>query len=367
MTLRMTQGSATIAGGGRTQKVTGQAPIGIGYHVTVGPSSLAVLHLSNGRTFELAEGEASITGADRIQLARGAALGDLTAKGQIEAGGLTFSSASGTFRVTAGATAGVGAGATAGVGVFSGLVSMSVPGSALTVPAFREASAAAGVPPAAARPLQILAAGDVWDQRYLRDAIDLDARLANFSGGFDAQLGNATGLDFFRLVIADPVALARVGPFLSQPRSDVLIGLVLAAATTRPDPPQVSFDRIMSLWLAGESWGVLAVEYHVPAQTVFDGLLAAIHKVGITLTSPTPGLGPIPATRQPAVNAAVPTPKASPTTVPRVRTSPRSGAPAPSPSTGVLNQVLDPITTLLSQILGLLLPSTPTSTSTPVH
>ncbi|HEY4938597.1 MAG TPA: hypothetical protein VIJ69_06180, partial [Actinomycetota bacterium] len=100
MTLQMSQGSATISAGGRTEKVTGAAAIGVGDHVTVDPNSLAVLHLGSGRTFELTEGEASITGADRIQLVRGAALGDLTAKGQIETHDLTVSSASGTFRVT---------------------------------------------------------------------------------------------------------------------------------------------------------------------------------------------------------------------------------------------------------------------------
>jgi hypothetical protein len=353
MTLQMSQGSATISAGGRTEKVTGAAAIGVGYHVTVDPNSLAVLHLSSGRTFELAEGEASITGADRIQLVRGAALGDLTAKGQIETHGLTVSSASATFRVTSSATA--------GVGVFSGLVSMSVPGATLSVPALREAATVSGTSMTAPRPLEILAGGDVWDHRYLSDAIDLDARLASFGGGLDAQLGNATGRDFFRLVIADPVALAHVEPFLSRPRSDVLIGLVLAAATSRPDPPQATFDQIMGLWLAGESWGLLAMEYHVPAQEVFAGLLAAIRKVGITVTNPTPGVLPIPVTTKPPVIAAGPPPKASPTPVPQGTPSP---TPAPS-STGGLNQVIDPVTTLLNRILNLLLPPSPTATPTP--
>jgi hypothetical protein len=348
MTLQMSRGSATISGGGRTQKVTGEAAIGVGYHVTVDPNSLAVLRLGSGRTFELTEGEASITGVDRIQLAKGAALGDLTANGQIETGGLTVSSASGTFRVTSGAMA--------GVGVFSGLVSMSVPGAALSVPAFREAATASGVPATAPRPLEILAGGDVWDHRYLGDAIDLDARLASFGGGLDAQLGNATGRDFFRLVIADPMNLAHVEPYLSRPRSDVLVGLVLAAATSRPDPPQATFDQIMGLWLAGESWGLLAMEYHVPAQQVFAGLLAAIRKVGITVTNPTPGVVPIPVTtRPPAV--ATGTPKSSATPAPL----PPSATPTPS-STGTLNQVLDPVTTLLNNILNLLLPPSPTPT-----
>jgi hypothetical protein len=352
MTLQMSQGSATISAGGRTEKVTGAAAIGVGYRVTVAPNSLAVLHLGSGRTFELAEGEASIAGADRIQLVRGAALGDLTAKGQIETHGLTVSSASGTFRVTSSATA--------GVGVFAGLVSMSVPGATLSVPAFREATVS-GTSMTAPRPLEILAGGDVWDHRYLSDAIDLDARLASFGGGLDAQLGNATGRDFFRLVIADPVALARIEPFLSRPRSDVLIGLVLAAATSRPDPPRATFDQIMGLWLAGESWGLLAMEYHVPAQEVFAGLLAAIRKVGITVTNPTPGVVPIPVTTKPPVIAAGPTPKASATPGPH---GTPSSTPTPS-STGVLNQVIDPVTTLLNRILNLLLPPSPTASPTP--
>jgi hypothetical protein len=56
MTLRMSQGSATISGAGSTRKVTGEAPIGVGYDVTVDPGSLAVLQLGSGRTFELAQG-----------------------------------------------------------------------------------------------------------------------------------------------------------------------------------------------------------------------------------------------------------------------------------------------------------------------
>jgi hypothetical protein len=63
------------------------------------------------------------------------------------------------------------------------------------------------------------------------------------------------------------------------------------------------------------------------------------------------------------VSASGPTPRAS--QAPRTSGIPGStSAPTPSP-TPVLNQVLDPITTLLSQILGLLLPQPATSTATP--
>lgn len=352
MSIQMSQGSATISGGGKTLKVTDRARVGVGYHVTVAPNSLALLHLGSGRSFELSEGEAFITGDDRIQLAQGAALGLLTARGQIETQGITISSDSGTFRVRSGISP--------TVGVFSGTATLSVPGSTLDVPAYREAVAAAGVLPGMPKPLEIMAGGDVWDQRFLRDAIDLDTRLANFGGGLDAQLGTATGRDFFRLIIADPVQLAGVEPFLSQPRSDVLIGLVLANATGRPDS-QATFDQIMAQWLAGESWGVLAMEYHVPADAVFAGLLSAIHKVGITLTNPVPVIVPLPLARPPALAAGPKKKTPAPAT-----TGTPTPTPTPTPSpTGLLNQVLDPVTSLLTQVLNLLVPPPPTSTSTP--
>jgi hypothetical protein len=101
------------------------------------------------------------------------------------------------------------------------------------------------------------------------------------------------------------------------------------------------------------------MEFHVSAQDVFDGLLAAIHKAGITLTTPVPRIVPLPAATRPPAIAAGPKTKPSPTPVPKA-----TPIPTPSP-TGLLNQVLDPVTTLLTQILNLLL-QPPTSTSTPV-
>jgi hypothetical protein len=107
------------------------------------------------------------------------------------------------------------------------------------------------------------------------------------------------------------------------------------------------------------------MEYHVAAQDVFAGLLAAIRKLGITFTTPTPGLAPLPGTARPPVVASGPTPRA-----PQAPLAGGTPGPAQAPTASPappLNQVLDPITTLLSQILGLLLPQAPTSTSTPTR
>jgi len=296
---------------------------------------------------------------DRIRqiLTGGSALGDVQAPGEIDLAGLTVSAQSATFRVVAGSPD--------QVGVFRGTATLAMPGATLSVPAFRQAAVAGGALPAAPQPLQIVDGGDVWDHRYLQDAIDLDTRLANFRGGLDAQLGNATGRDFFRVVTGDTAKAAYVAPYFAQPRSDVLIGLVIAnkdAAASHADP-QATFNQVMTQWLAGESWGLVALEDHLSAQDVFAGLVDAISKVGISLKNPTPIIAPLPTS-----STKPRTPSPSPSATSR-RPGASSGPTNPTPSatpTPLVDQVLEPITKLVNELLNLLLP-TPTTTVTPAH
>jgi len=175
-------------------------------------------------------------------------------------------------------------------------------------------------------------------------------------------LGTASGRDFFRVVLGGTAQAAYVAPFFAQPRSDVLIGLVVAdsvAGSTHADP-QATFNQVMDQWVAGESWGLVALEDHVSAQDLFSGLLDAIRKVGISLQNPTANIVPLP-TATP--KAKVPAASASPTARPGA-----TSRPTPSPSASpppLLNQVLDPITNLINQLLNLLLPQPPTSTTKP--
>jgi hypothetical protein len=280
-----------------------------------------------------------------LQLSAGSVLGTITAPAQIDAPGLTIRSNSGTFRVDSGASD--------RVGVYAGSANLSLPGGSITVPAFRQAEASNGVLPASPVPLKLTNGGDVWDHRFLQDAIDLDARLANFRGGLDAQLGIASGQAFFRLVLPSMTEVAYVAPYFALPRSDVLIGFVIAsaaAAASRANQ-QETVSQVMQLWQAGETWGMLAKEYHVSSDQVFAGLVEAIKKVGISLASPTPriAIGPV-------TTASPPTPKLGATPAPTSRAGPSPGSPAPTPSTTPLvNQLLDPVTQLLNKIISLLL------------
>lgn len=350
--LEMSTGSATVVGGGATINVSGDATVAVGYRISVEPKGLAVLHLGAGRTFELAGGEFLITGADRLQLVQGDVLGQLTSHAEVDGDGLTVTSDSGTFRVDAGAGS--------RLAVYDGSATMAIPGGSLNVPAFRQVSYTTGSLPQSPSPLEYAGSGDEWDHRYLQDALDLDSRLGSFGPGLDAQLGNASGATFFRIVIPDTAQVAYMAPFYSEPRSDVLIGYVIAsrAAAAKGADVANTFATVMSLWKGGESWGVIAKELQVSADDIFAGLEDAIHRAGITAANPTPRFLPAPSPSPTVTTPSKPT--QGPTVVPSPSVAP---APTPSPS-GLLPTVLAPVTQILNGLLGLLFPQ-PTQTVTP--
>lgn len=350
--LDMTAGSATVVGGGATTNVSGEATVAVGYRISVEPDGLGVLHLGAGKTFELTGGEFLITGVDRLQLVQGDVLGVLTSHAEVDGDGLTVTSDSGTFRVDAGSSS--------RLAVYAGSATMGVPGGSLNVPAFRQVTYSSGPLAQSPSPLKYAGSGDEWDHRYLQDALDLDSRLSSFGPGLDAQLGNASGATFFRIVIPDTAQVAYVAPFYSEPRSDVLIGYVIASRAAAANGTDVgsTFASVMSLWKGGESWGVIAKEFRVSADDIFTGLEDAIHRAGITAANPKPTFLPVPSASPtlitPSTPTKVPTPAPSPAVVP---------TPAPSPS-GLLPAVLAPVTQLLNGLLGLLFPQ-PTQTVTP--
>jgi hypothetical protein len=222
-----------------------------------------------------------------------------------------------------------------------------------------------GVLSAAATPFQLTQGGDAWDHQFLQGAIDLDGQLASFGNGLDAQLGSATGAAFFRAVVPVGTDVSYIVPFFPYPRSDVLIGWVISSDAAQAANVAVNpvFETIMQLWVNGESWGVIAMESHVSGDAIFAGLQDAINRLRISLQSPTPKLETVPAA------TTGPHPRVSPSpTAQRLPTVTPVTTPTPAP-TG-LGALLNPVTSLLGQILNLLLPApapapapTPTPTS----
>ncbi|HEU5003295.1 MAG TPA: hypothetical protein VFW71_11030 [Actinomycetota bacterium] len=346
MSLSVSTGKVTVNGGGRSTTVTTRAGVAVGYRIQVAAGGLATLNLSPGRVFQIQSGEADITAPGTVELVSGSALGQFTAPGEIDAQGVATTASNATFRVDSGATTTVAS--------YAGTVTVTIPGSSMPVPAYDRVQVVGGVLPANPVPLQYTNAGDVWDHDFVQPALDLDGRLASFRNGLDAQLGNASGAAFFRLAVPDPVALAAIAPFYGDPRSDVLIGWVIAKHAPVPaDKVAPTFAVVMTLWSQGQPWGLIAMEFQVPADTVFAGLEDAIHQVGISVSNPIPKLTAPPIT----IPTGRPTP--SPTT-PAVSPTPPVVAPTPTQTPGglgtLLNPVVDTVNTLLNNLLHLLLP-----------
>jgi hypothetical protein len=350
MTLAMSSGTATVIGGGSTRLVEGSAAIGVGYRLTVNKDSLAVLHLAAGRTFQVAPGQAFITAPATIQLISGDVLADVSAPAEIDIPGVTIQSSSGAFRVD-----GTGPGR---VAVYRGSATVNASGSLTTVPAYRQSELVGG---AASAPLglQLVGGGDSWDQQFLASAIGLDNQLASFSNGLEAQLGTATGTSFFKAVLPNAIDVSYVAPYYPEPKSDVLIGWVIASNASPGAALPAAFATIMRLWEEGESWGVIATEYGVSGDSIFAGLQNAITDLRISLQAPTPVFPTVPGPPP------TPGPRSSPAPSPIHPVTPSPVA-SPSPSPPGLGALLNPVTALLGQILNLLLPApTPTPTPTP--
>ena len=355
MTLEVAAGSATIVGGGATNQVSSQQGIGVGYRVTVPDGGLAVLRLAPGRTFQIGPGVALITTPDTVQLEQGGAVGLVTSQGTIDSPGVTVQGSYGVFRVDSGPVT--------RVAVYRGEAKVSVPTGSITVPAYRQVTVAGGGLPAVPSPLQLTQDGDVWDHQFLQPAIDLDSQLASFGNGLEAQLGESSASAVFDAVIPSATDVAYVAPFFSQPRSEVLIGWVIAsdiAAATKGNVDSL-FQTVMGLHALGESWGVVAMEYGVGADVVFSGLQDALNRLRISLTSPTPRFVAEP-TPSPVHPAPTPSPTKSGPRLPTVTPN----TPTPTPPS-LLGSLLDPVTSLLGQILNLLLPppATPSPSPTP--
>lgn len=345
MTLSVTQGTAAVSGAGSTHRVSGDSTVGVGDQITVPAGGLAVLHLGPGLTFQIEPGVVDITSPNTVQVVSGAALGQLTSHGEIDSPGVTTESNLGVFRVAT---------QPAFVGVYSGTATVSVPAGSINVPAFRQVDIVNGALPASPTGLRLSQNGDPWDQQFLQPALRLDAQLASFGNGLDAQLGSATGAAFFRTVVPDAGDLAYLTPFFPEPRSDVLIGWVIATGASEESGISLPtlFYVSMALWEQGESWGTIAMEFGVSAADVFAGLQDAITSASISLQNPTPILVTVPLATPAPTPRRKPTPQA--TTQPSVTQNPTQ-APAPS----VLGSLLAPVNSLLGQILNLLLPSSP--------
>jgi hypothetical protein len=254
------------------------------------------------------------------------------------------------------------------VAAYKGTAQLSAGGSTLTVPALRQAALpATGQFPTKVSPLEY-SPTDVWDQRYLSDAIELSNELTARSQGFTAQLGAGEGRSatYFRDLIPRLAAEPGFTPALvnaSRAPGETLVGATIALEGGRGTFAE-RWAAVFAFRDEGAPWGLVAFDQGVDRVRVLGTVEAAISSGPTQFAAGPP-------TRTPS-SVALPTVGSPPTTsVPATTTPttvrPRTGATTPTttapPTTsttlvGPLNTgsplIDDTVNSLVNTLTGLL-------------
>lgn len=345
-------GTVRLVQGSETKVLSGPHPLFPGDQVQAADDGLARLTGPSG-TLEFWGGSLQMISASRFRLNSGHVLVRGRSPMRIDTRLLRISAFEGVFRVDRGLATRIGS--------YSGdPVKVRSRSGALEVQPYRQVVTVQGVLPKVVQPLRFSAA-DRWDRRLLSDAIDLDTRVSNFAQGLEAQLGKSEGVDFFSRVAPGGIAVESLRPFSGSRRSDLLIGLAMAAEAKKLGElgPEDRFTQIFELWNQGATWGLLAQEFGVGLDLLFAQLTQAIERAQIQLIGPGPGLSKppaakvqVPARRAPVARA--PRPSAS---GPGVQTAPRSSDPAllREPVSGAVPAKLK---TIVNEVYGVVDPVT---------
>jgi hypothetical protein len=196
---------------------------------------------------------------------------------------------------------------------------------------------------------------DRWDLRYLKNAIDVDARLLSLSKGLEAQLGNRNGMEFYRQVLPTNFPVAQIQDKLTESRTDVLVGSLIAyeAAVDEANREQV-FADVFQMRRDGASWGLIAHRYGVGQSVLFSLLLETVNRAGIVDQGRGPALAAAPSTPPPSTTPVVQPPAVQP---PPVQEQPAPATPTtPAPPPSVLTPVADLLDDVVQDLLSSLLP-----------
>jgi len=251
------------------------------------------LELRGGTELRLGPGHPELLAGDLLVVPSGNHILTVTAAG-------TAMAVTGAARLSRGLAVSAGS--------YLGNVKVRSAGSALTVPALRQATVPAlGQVPASPDPLSYVPR-DQWDRRFLADAMDLGVELQARSDGANAQFrGQGTTPGFYRLLLPQLDSQSAFDGSLLQPgRSpgENLVGASIAVVGKDADF-RTRWGDIFRFRSEGAAWGLVAMDQGVlrtPGllSTIDDALgrarlpgepaLAAPGGVGTTTTS-TPGGG----------------------------------------------------------------------------
>ncbi len=189
---------------------------------------------------------------------------------------------------------------------------------------------------------------DGWDRRYLSEAIAFGSRLEALARGYTADLGNNRGrsASFYEAVVP---ALAEEREFGSDLLADREAGETIVGAAIVVQGREGTFrerwDNVFTFREQGAAWGLVALDQGVSSAPLLDTVELA---VSAPRPAPTASTTPRPTTTTEPARPTPVDPPAGPTTT----TTP---PPDPSPpTTGLLDPVLDPVATILQDLLGII-------------
>ena len=194
-------------------------------------------------------------------------------------------------------------------------------------------------------------ANDLWDRRFLGEAIAFGRRLEALARGYTAGLQGSGGrsVSFFESVIP---ALAEEREFTAdllgdRPPGEILVGASIVVQG-RVGTFRERWESVFSFREAGAAWGLVALDQGVSSAPVLDTIELAIggEPTSGEAPAPTPSPGPDPDTDPP------PDPT-DPTTTTGVATTTTTTTTTTTPG-GILGPTLDPVDDVLTDVLDAL-------------
>lgn len=202
---------------------------------------------------------------------------------------------------------------------------------------------------AVAEPL-VFDGADSWDRRYLGEAIAFGERLEAIARGYTADVGRdgVRPASFYEAAIPALADEREFGDDLVEGRAvgEAIVGAAIVVQG-RESTFRERWESVFAFRDEGAAWGLVALAQGVSSAPVLDTVelaIAAPPPAPPTTAAP-PGPSPT-STTSPSSSTTVPPPGPPSTTV-----APPAPDPSP-PTTGLLDPVLDPVTTILDELLG---------------
>lgn len=272
MTLRVDAGSARVVRGERSIPVDDRFALDEGDIVETSGDGAATVRLGGGREATVGPGtRIGIVDDTALRLGTGRLLAAADEGMTVSFGGARLSGAGAVFRVDRGFAV--------RAGVYSGAAELVLPGRPpARIGELFEATTAGGRF-TGVRPYQ-LDHRDLWDQRFLDDALALDEALTRFGSGLEPQIGRKRpGVGFFEaLASGGPAGFVRP-ELASRPVAELLIAFSIAHSA--PGSPAGSFRRAFELRDDNGSWGIVAEILDARRRKLLARLDEAVDGIGL--------------------------------------------------------------------------------------